>query len=118
MIQVLVNIKKNIVKILLSLTIIFPVMIVLNTGFPIDTYWKIAQSVIFTVVFTIILVWPQSKKTIFWLGLFLIILMMFFYIFSLIEWSNMIGSTGVGFIMINLVSYLPQLIKLGYIKNL
>lgn len=118
MIHVLISFKKNIVKVLLFIILLFPVMLFLNTGFLIETPWKIIQALIFTVVFTAVLIWPGLKKIIFYLGLVLITLTAILYIVSLMEWADIIGSTGFGFVIINLLAYLPQMIKLGYIKRL
>lgn len=115
------NLNKNrkiLIKVLVLFFFIFPVIFYLNAGSLTDTYWKVAQSVIFTGVFIMVLVWPQSKKDIFLLGLFLIIIMIVFYVFDLIDWADLAGSTSMGIIMINLLTYLPQIMKLGYIKKI
>lgn len=108
-------------KVPLLLILIFPVTLFLNNKdniFLIDIYWNLAQSVIFTIALTIILIWPRFRKAIFWLALILIIAMAFLYIINLTLLADMIGSTGVGFLMINLVSYLSQLVKKGYIEKI
>lgn len=110
--------RKNFTKIFLSFVVALPVMLFLNTGFLIDPYWKIIQSFIFALIFTIVFIWPQLRKTFFWISLLLTLIMAFFYIIGSIEWAEMAGSTGFGFILINLVSYLPQITKLGYIRKL
>lgn len=116
--QVLISLKKNIIRNLLLFLLIFPVIFFLNNGFSLEPYWRMAQVFIFTIVFVAVILWPKARKTIFSLGLVLIILMAIFYTLRLIELADITGSTGSGLVMINLVSYLPQLIKLGYIKNL
>jgi len=109
---------KNSIRILFGLLATFPIMLFLNTGFLWETPWKVVQAVIFAIVFTVIISRSNLKKYFFWLGLILVILMMVLYVIGLIEWADIVGSTGVGIVMINIVSYLPQLIRLGYIKNL
>lgn len=116
--NMLVAIRKNIIKVLKFLLLIFPVMFFLNSGFSLDLNWKVVQAVIFTIIFTVIIIWPQVKKFVFYLSLVLIIFMAIFYTLRLIELADITGSTGIGLIMINLVAYLPQLVKLGYIKKL
>ena len=118
MIKIIISFKKNVIKIFLFTIFIFPMMVFLNTGLLIDPYWKVIQAGFFTLVITAAIIWPGLKKNIFWLGLILVIIMAFLYIASFIDVADMIGSTGVGLIMINLLSYLPQLVKLGYIKKL
>lgn len=117
MIQVLLEINKNIPRIILVSVIIFPVMFLLNVGFSLYPYWKIVQAGIFTIICVVIFCWPQSKVTFFIMSLFLIILMAVFYVVGLMEYAEIVGSTGVGFVIINVVSYLPQLIRLGYIRR-
>lgn len=112
------NIRNNLIKTGIFFSIMFPVMFYLNAGSLTDSYWEIIQSVFFAIVFTIILIWPQLKKAIFWLGLILIIITAAFYIVSLIDWADMAGSTAFGLLIINLFGYLPQIVKLGYIKKL
>ncbi len=118
MIAALWSFKKNITKFLWISLLVFPIIFYLNTGFLLDSYWKIAQAFIFTIVFTAIFIWPQFKKYIFWTILIAFLLTIFLYVVNLIEVADIIGSSGFGLIIINLISYLPQLIKLGYIKKL
>ncbi len=111
------KIRKNLIKIIMLFTFLFPIFFFLNNGFSFD-YWKLAQALIFTVVFINILVWPDSKKNYLGLSLFLLITMIILYIFKLIIIAEIVGSTGIGIIYITLLCYLPQLIRLGYIKKL
>jgi len=108
----------KLIKISALLLVIFPVIFFLNTGFSIDPYWKTIQAVTFSLASCFVLIWPNFRKYIFFISLFLIIIMAIFYIFKLIEWSEIIGSTGIGFVLINLISYLPQLLKKGYIEKI
>lgn len=117
MIKVLLAIKKNFAGIMLFSVILFPMMFLLNVGFSLYPYWKIIQAFVFTIMCTVIFCWPQSKVTFFILSLFLIILMAVFYFVGLMEYAEIVGSTGVGFVIINIISYLPQLIRLGYINR-
>lgn len=111
---------KNVIvfKIISLFILIFPIIFYLHVGASTDPYWKIAQSVIFTIVCVFSISIPKSRKIIFWLGFVLIITMAALYIFHLIDWADLVGSTGFGVIIINLISYIPQLVKLGYIKEL
>lgn len=111
-------IKKYFLKVLLLLICVFPIMFFLNTGFLLAEYWKIIQAAIFTLVFILLMLSRRTKKYIFIMGLILVLIMVIFYVLSLIEWSDMVGSTGIGLITLCIVSYIPQLIKLGYIKDL
>lgn len=90
----------------------------MHTGFLTDSTVKVSQTVIFTTVLSMIAVWPHLRRFVLLGSLFLIVVMAVLYIANMIEWADMVGSTGVGLIIINLLSYLPQLTKLGYIKKL
>lgn len=112
------KIKKKSIKIVIQSLVIFPIIFYLNAGSLTDTYWKVVQSVIFTIILILALTWSQLKKSIFLLGLFLIIIMVLLYVVGLIDWADLVGSTGIGIIMLNLLIYLPQIVKVGYIKKM
>lgn len=114
----LIIFKQNAIKFFLLLIISIPIMFFLNLGFSLNPQWKIFQVMIFSVTLAVIIILHKAKQVILITALFLIIVMVFLYILNFIEWAEMAGSTGVGFIIITILSYLPQLIKLGYIKKL
>lgn len=118
MTKVLLAFKQNAINAFLLLILFVPVMFLLNLGFSLDPYWKIIQSVIFSITAVTIIVWPRARPAILIISLFLIILMACLYIVNLIEWADMGGSTGIGLIMISFITYLPELVKLGYIRKL
>lgn len=110
-----------IIRILLRILLFLLILVLvffLNTGFVLDSYWKIAQIVIFTITFYLILFMSKIRRLIFIISLILVIIMGILYVFNLIEWSEIFGSTGIGLIIINLITYLSQLVKLGYIKKI
>ncbi len=111
------EIRNIVFKIVLLFVFSFPIIFSLNAGSLTDTYWKVTQSFIFTVVFILLLVWPKQRRKIFWLGLTLFIVMTIFYVFGLIGLADISGSTGFGLIVMNLITYLPQIVKFGYIKK-
>lgn len=90
----------------------------MHTGLLTDSNVKISQTVIFTTVLSMTAVWPNLRRSVLLGSLFLIVVMAVLYIVNMIELADMAGSTGIGLIVINLLSYLPQLVKLGYIKKL
>lgn len=116
--KVLIIVKKTIIRAFLILLLVFPIIFFLNTGLSIEIPWKVIQAIILAVVLTTIVIWPGLRKTFFRIALSLIIIMALLYTVSLLEWAEIIGSTGVGIITVSLLSYLPQMIKLGYIKKL
>lgn len=107
-----------IVKFLLFMTVITPVMLFLNTGFLLETPWKIIQALIFAAVLTAVLLKPDFKRIVFYLSLALFVATAILYILDLMEWADITGSSGFGFVIINLFTFLPQMIRLGYIKKL
>lgn len=116
--KILIAAKKNFLKFSIFFVVIAPVSIFLNNGLQLDSYWLTLQAIVLSVCLTFVIVWPGLKKFFFGLGLLLILLMVFFYIARLIDLAEMAGSSGVGLIIVNLFAYLPQLVKLGYIKKL
>jgi len=53
---------KKITKLLFIFTASFPVLFFLNTGFSTDLLWKTFQTIVFSVLFSLSLVWPVLKK--------------------------------------------------------
>src|SRR3989344_1123601 len=105
--------RYKLLKFLVIFLLLLPLMLFLNTCFLIESYWKIVQAVIFAIILTLILIWPELKKRIFYIALTLIIVMLFFYTLDLIYLADIVGSTGAGLVLINIVCYLPQLVKVG-----
>ncbi len=64
------------------------------------------------------MVYPYAKRYVFLLSVILIIVMIPFFVFNLMNKADMLGSTGIGFILLLLISYLPQLIRKGYVEKL
>lgn len=95
---------------------ILPLMFLLNNG-P-EPYWKMIQALFFASVTTAIIVQPKIRKVIFYLALGLFLAMVFLYIFRLMWLADLAGSTGLGFVVIVLISYLPELIKKGYVEKI
>lgn len=118
MINAFITIKNNLLKIITIFVISFPVLFFINTGFRVDDFIKIIQSALFSLIVIIVIILPEKRKYIFILVLFLFICMFALYIFEIIQWADVLGSTGLGFILLNIISYIPQLIKLGYIKKI
>lgn len=110
--------RRSAIKAFLLLIIFFPIMFILNLGFSLNPYWKIIQAVIFSVDIVMLIIWPRVRPAMLLISLILVAFMAGFYVVDLIEWSDMAGSTGIGLIMISFTTYLPELVKLGYIRKL
>ncbi len=106
------------IKVLSFILFIFPIMFFLNSGFLTDDYWKIIQAFIFTIEFAVVVVWPKLKIFILWQILLMLVIMGLLYVAGIIEIADMVGSTAFGLVILSILSYLPQIVKLGYIKDL
>lgn len=109
--------SKIIKFILISLTGAPPIAF-LNTGFANVASLIWIQTAFFIIIFSSVLTYPQIRMHYWKAAFLLIIIMVVFYIFQNINLANIAGSSSVGIIFILLLSYLPQLVKLGYIKKI
>lgn len=109
---------KKILKFLIIFMSILPFIFFLHTGFGTDSLIKNLQAIIFSTIFAFVIVWPIFKKYIFILSAVLLLGMTAFSIFNIMDWADILGSSGVGLVLLLLLSYLPQVIKKGYVENL
>ena len=80
----------------------------------IDTF---IQPLIFAATLSISLCLPQLKKIVLAVSLLLLAVMILIYLFNMIEIANWIGSLGFGMLFVILSTYLPELLKRGYIEK-
>lgn len=100
------------------LTMVFTYMFMLvNTGVKIDQINQIIQPVLFAVCAILCIFFPKHKKNILKISLALLFFMIFSYLFKGLELSNWVGSLGFGLLLITVFSYIPELIKKGYIEK-
>lgn len=97
---------------------VLPVLLFLNTGFSDSSFWRMAQTTAFSLIFSFILVWPQFKKYILLASGLFIVIMSALFVSGRIENAELFGSSGFGLVLLLLISYVPQLIKKGYIENI
>lgn len=109
---------KKVIKLLLILVLVLPVLFFLNTGFYADSPWKTFQTIGFSAVFSISLVWPVLRKYFLILSAVLLIIMAVVFIFGELLWAEISGSSGFGLILLLLLSYIPQFVKKGYIERI
>lgn len=89
----------------------------LNTGFYEEPLWQVFQAIFFALVVLFMFlkkvrrIWLIYSLTIFFIGMVVSILLEDVFV------AEVFGSTGFGLVIILLVSYLPQLVKDGYIKK-
>lgn len=106
------------IKFILIGLIVAPLITFLNTGFANVASLIWIQTAFFIIIFASVLTFPQMRSHYWKAALLLLIIMVAFYIFQNINLANIAGSSSVGIIFILLLSYLPQLVKLGYIKKI
>lgn len=78
---------------------------------------SLIQPLIFAATLSIGLCLPRFKKIILLISLSFLMVMIFTYVFNQINLSNWIGSLGFGMLVITVATYLPELIKRGYIEK-
>lgn len=108
---------KNILKFILISLLASPVLFLINTGFLTLNIFSFFQTTLFVTVIGISFVWAYIRKYMLLFSLCFLMLTAIFYILDYIDWADMTGSTGIGVLTVVLTSYIPQLIKLGYIKK-
>lgn len=109
---------KKIARFLLIFAAVFPVLFFLNTGFSADAPWKTSQTIGFSVAFSISLVWSTTRLYFLILSGVLLTFMSVVFILGELSWAEIFGSSGFGLVLLLLISYVPQLLKKGYIENI
>ena len=108
--------KKIIISIvaLLFFAVLFTILDYNGKSFHIS---QIIQPVIFASVLIICIFSSAARKYMIAASFFMLSLMIITYLLQMLEVSNWIGSLGFGVLTITLFSYLPELIKKGYIEK-
>lgn len=110
--------RKKIIKFLLILVFIFPVLLFLNTGFNANPKVILFQTIAFSILFCLSLIWSFLKKYFLFLSGLLLIIMSALSIFGKLAIAELFGSSGYGLLLLLLIAYLPQVIKKGYIEKI
>lgn len=115
--------KRGIIKFSIVLFLVFPVLIFTQTGLLTDSLEKILQTLFLALAFSLSIIWSILRRYILLSSLLLIIIMAALFIAAnetnnLISLADLSGSTGVGLIILMLLTYLPELIKKGQIDKL
>ena len=110
--------KKGLIKFLAIFGLVLPIVFFLHTGFLTDSPVKNLQAVFFAAAFALLIVWPIYKKYVFLISAILLIGMAPFFMFNIMAWADILGSTGIGLILLLLISYMPQLVKKGYVEKM
>lgn len=102
---------------LLVILFAFPIFQILNDGVLSLNFINIINPFIYAAVLAICLFYSGIKEYVLITSLTLLIFMIIFYLsgsMSLAEWT---GNLGFGILLITIFTYLPQLIKQGYIER-
>lgn len=78
---------------------------------------ELFQPAIFALTLALIFLNHKLRKAIFWFSSSLFILMIVSYIFNFLQFANWAGSLGIGILIILVASYIPNLVKDGYIEE-
>lgn len=90
---------------------------ILDTGIEVNQLALLIQPIIFALCAVITIFFINLRKVILITSLTLLSLMIFTYLLNLLDKSNWIGSLGFGMLVIVALSYLPNLIKEGFIHK-
>lgn len=88
-----------------------------ESGFSLRNGDELIKSIIFSITLLIILI-TKYKKIILWISICLLILMVILYLFWQIPLSTLFGSIGLGMFLIYIFSFMPDLIKRGFVEKL
>lgn len=102
--------------------IILPVILIiafnfLEYGLVWDKIYKFLYPMLLTVIFIINIEIPKLRRFFLYLAYGLLILMIFLYLVDLLNLADIIGSSGTTILIITLFTYLPQIIKVGFIEK-
>lgn len=88
----------------------------LESGFTLRNGYEAVKSIIFALSLFIVLT-NKYKKYVLWIAIFLLMLMVILYLLWQIPLSDLFGSIGFGMFFIFILSYLPSLIKKGFVED-
>lgn len=75
------------------------------------------QSLAFSAVLVISFFKPNLRRKLIYAASFLVSVAAGFYLINRLDLSNSFASIGIGMLLLILISYLPQLVKKGYVEN-
>lgn len=90
---------------------------ILDIGMEVKQPIQLTQPIIFALTAVSAIFFLRKRKLILIISLFLLSLMIFTYLLGLVDISNWIGSFGFGMFTIIVATYLPDLIKKGFIEK-
>lgn len=79
---------------------------------------KYFQSLVFSTTSILAIFTPVFRRKLFYLAFLLLLMMVAFYLTGQLLWSNALASLGIGILLILSLSYVPEIIKKGYVEKL
>lgn len=102
--------------------IILPVCLIiafnfLEYGLIWDKIYKFLYPILLTAIFITNMQFPKFRPLSMALAYAMLVLMIFLYLVDQLNLSNIIGSSGIAILIITLFTYLPQIIKKGFVEK-
>lgn len=79
---------------------------------------KYFQSLLFVLTYMVVVLRPTFRLKIIYLAFFLLLVMVGFYLLQRINLANSLASIAIGILFISSISYLPEIIKKGFVEKL
>lgn len=111
------NNKKRITLIPVFSVVMLIIFVILDHGMNVNSIGQLAQPLIFTCTFIAGIFFHSARKYLLAVGIILLSLMIFTYLFASLDASNWIGSLGFGIFFTTVFTYLPEIISKGYIER-
>lgn len=90
---------------------------ILDHGFGIKNIDEVIQPILFSLGFVIAVLLSPYRKYLFVTSMILLSLMVLTYLLQMMEISNWLGSLGFGMLVITFFSYIPEIVKKGFIEK-
>lgn len=78
---------------------------------------SLIQPLFFAATLSICIIRPHFRKIILIASAILLAVMIFTYLFNQLNIANWVGSLGFGILIVTIASYIPELVKKGYIER-
>lgn len=79
---------------------------------------KYLQSLVFSATFTVSIFAPKFRMKLFYLSFFLLLPAVILYLLQQLMMANVFSSISVGMLLLISISYVPELLKKGYVEKL
>lgn len=108
---------KNFIKVIIIFVVFMVVFSLLEYESSLAKLNSLIQPFLFAVTLSISISLPHFRKIQLFIAFLLLLAMVFTYLVNQINVSNWLGSLGFGILILTIFSYIPELIKKGYIER-